>query len=501
MRRILDSFLNRFSMYTVVSISLIVLFVVTIVLSLLGEIAYSPWQLAASTIVLLGATYTASAVFGWVFKAPIQAESSFITGMILTFIMTPTFTVDGLLALAAVGALAGASKFLLAWKGRHIFNPVAAGVFIASIFGIAFASWWVATPPLFVFILVPTLLILYKTRRLAMGAAFALVSVAVLLIVFANFGLDVAQSFALLLSWPLLFFLGFMLTEPMTMPAKQWQQLVYAILVAILFSVPISIGFFEMTPITALLIGNLFAFLVSHRQGIRLTFVKRHKLTPTTDELVFRADRPLRYEAGQYMELMVLHAKKDFRGIRRMFSVTSASNSQEVTFGVKYYEPSSTFKKALRALKPLQRINATSVNGDFTAPRNQQQPVVYVAGGIGVTPFIAHLRDDIKRAIHRDTVLIYAVNSVSEIAYVDVLQKSGATVVVVTPDSKNTLPVKSWKRVEASYCSEAVLKQALKDAPKRVAYVSGPPPMVNAVAPILRKMNSKAVKTDYFTGY
>lgn len=488
-------------MYTVVSISLIVLFVVTITLSLLGEIAYSPWQLFASAIVLLGSTYLASALFGWLFRTHIQAESSFITGMILTFIMTPTVTFEGLAVLAAVGALAGASKFLFAWMGRHIFNPVAAGVFIASLFGLAYASWWVATPPLFIFILIPTLLILYKTRRLAMGAVFALVATAVLFVVFAGYGLDVAQSAALLLSWPLLFFLGFMLTEPMTMPAKLWQQVIYAALVGVLFATPFSVGPFEMTPITALLIGNLFAFIVSRREGIRLTFVKRQKLTPTTDELVFRSDTPIRYEAGQYMELTVPHPKKDFRGIRRMFSVTSASNDQQVTFGVKYYEPSSTFKKALRQLKPLQRIHATSVNGDFTAPRNHQQPVVYVAGGIGVTPFISHLRDANKRALPRDTVLIYAVNSVDEIAYEDVLVASGARVVIVTPDEKTPLPVKNWERVIAPYVNEAVLKEVLKDVSARVAYASGPPAMVNVVAPLLKSLGAKQVKTDYFIGY
>jgi len=501
MRRLLDSILNRFSMYTVVSISLSILFVVSLLLSSLGEITYSVWQLLASAIVLLGSTFTASVLFGWLFRAGVHAESSFITGMILTFIMTPTVVVEELLLLAVVGLLAGASKFLLAWKGRHIFNPVAAGVFIASVFGIAYASWWVATPPLFIFILIPTLLILYKTRRLGMGLVFAVVAVALLFMVFASYGLDLAQSAALLLSWPLLFFLGFMLTEPLTMPAKAWQRYVYAVIVAIIFAVPFSIGAFETSAIVALLVGNLFAFIVSHRHGIRLTFQKRIPLTPTTDEIVFKASRPIRYEAGQYMELMLPHPKKDLRGIRRMFSVASASNNQTVTFGVKYYEPSSTFKKHLRNLKKGDSISATGVNGDFVAPKNIEEPVVYVAGGIGITPFIAQLRDQIAHTQTRDTIVVYAVTSVDEIAYVDVLKKSGAKVYIVTPDTKTKLPDQSWLRIEAPFVNEVVLRKILKDAPKRCAYVSGPPPMVNAVAPLLRAMNAKHVRTDYFTGY
>ena len=175
MSNYIDRVLNRFSMYTVVSISLLILFAAAIVVSLLGQLAYSPLEMIASAIVLLGTVYLSSLLCGLLFGVKIHAESSFITGMILALIFTPTLELAELATLAAVGIFAGASKFLLAWKGRHIFNPVAAGAFIASVLGVAFASWWVATPPLFIFILIPAFMILYKTRRLLMGGIFLLV--------------------------------------------------------------------------------------------------------------------------------------------------------------------------------------------------------------------------------------------------------------------------------------------------------------------------------------
>ena len=502
MRRFLDGILNRFSMYTVVSISLIILFAVSIVLSLIGELAYTPWALIASAIVLVGATYAASALGAWLFRAPLHAESSFITGMILLFIMPPSVTVAGLVGLAVVGVLAGLSKFLLAWKGRHIFNPVAAGAFAAGVFGVTYATWWVATPPLFVFVLTPTLLILYKTRRLAMGAVFAIVAGALLYGLFVSYGLSPAESIALFLSWPLLFFLGFMLTEPQTMPAKQWQQFVYAAGVGALFAIPISIGAFETDPLSALLIGNLFAFVVSRRAGIRLEFQSRKALTPTTDELIFTARKPVRYEAGQYFELTVPHPKKDFRGIRRMFSVTSASNDQTVRFGVKYYTPSSSFKRALRTLKKGQVIYAPAVNGDFVLPKDASKPLLYIAGGIGITPFIAHLRTLIERKEEtRDIVLVYAVQSTDELAYLDVLQQAGVRCILVINDEKKVTVPKGWAVVRAPFVTEPILKAHVHGIDSHAAYISGPPGLVRALKPALTRLHAREIHTDYFTGY
>lgn len=499
MSNYIDRVLNRFSMYTVVSISLLILFAAAIVMSLLGQLAYSPLEMIASAIVLLGTVYLSSLLCGLLFGVKIHAESSFITGMILALIFTPTLELAELATLAAVGVFAGASKFLLAWKGRHIFNPVAAGAFIASVLGVAFASWWVATPPLFIFILIPAFMILYKTRRLLMGGIFLLVATIILLIVFTGYGLEPLESAELLLSWPLLFFAGFMLSEPLTMPAKKSQQIVEAILVGILFAVPLSIGSIEMTPILALLIGNLYAFLVSHRHSIQLEFQKMEQLTSTSYELVFKPLTPLTYEAGQYMELTLHHLGKDFRGIRRVFSITSAPGDETIRFGVKFYEPSSTFKKALRNLKKGDRLSATSVNGDFVLPKNIKTPLLFIAGGIGVTPFIGHIRWLLKQKQRRDVVVVYAVASHAELAYMTLLKAAGVKVIVVANDPG--VSSDQVTAVSAPFVSVDLLQKHVPDIARRAAYLSGPPGLITALKPALRSLKVASLKTDYFTGY
>ncbi len=500
MADLLNNVLNRISMYKLVSISLMILWVVAFVLSLVGIISFSPLAMIASAIVLTSVTYLASLFFGRLFGIRVHGESSLITGLILFFIFTPSIEVSALVTFSLIGMVAAASKFVLAFRGRHIFNPVAAAAFFISLTGLSFATWWVATPPLTIVTGIMALLFLYKTRRLAMGLTFLLVATPLVLLTFIKYGSGITESFALLLSWPLVFFVGFMLSEPLTMPKKKWQQILEAIIVGILFALPIHIGEFSTTPVFALLIGNLAAFGVSRRQAISLQLKSRHQLTPTAYEFTFTPLRPVTFEAGQYMELTLPHQDSDGRGLRRTFSMTSSPSENEIKFGVKFYKPSSSFKKALQSLPVGSIIQATGVNGDFTLPNDAAQPLLFIAGGIGVTPFISHLLylKSINRT--RDIIMMCAVSSIDDLAYGDILQHAGIKVLIVTKTDAQLL-ANTWTHINESRITTAVLKANVPDIASRQVYVSGPPPMIDSAKRHLKELNVQRVKTDYFIGY
>lgn len=499
MKQRLDGWLNRFSMYRLVSISLGVLLGYAVFLSLLGQLSFSPPELLASAAVLVLAVYAANILFGRLFGVATHDESTFITGLILFFILTPTIEPRGLIVLAVIGVIAAASKFLLAIRGRHIFNPAAIAAVVAGGLGLAFASWWVATPVLLPVTLVTALLIIYKTRRHVVASVFLGLATTLVVLVLLGYGTPWQEAVGLLGSWPLLFFAGFMLTEPLTLPARRWQQIVEAGLVAILFAVPLHIGELTMTPALALVIGNFFAFAVTRRQKIQLVFKEHRPLTPSSDEYVFVAERPLWFEAGQYAELTLLHPHKDGRGVRRSFSMTSLPGKKEVTFGVKFYEPASSFKQALRRLKPGMIVTSTGTSGEFTLPRNTTDPLLFIAGGIGITPFISQLQYVRQTSQVRNIVVVYAISHPAELAYASVLKTSGCRLVVVC---KDPLPKgHDWVAGRYESIDTALSEAVMNDLKRRQAYVSGPPEMVRSTKALLRRSGVTKIATDYFTGY
>jgi ferredoxin-NADP reductase len=302
-----------------------------------------------------------------------------------------------------------------------------------------------------------------------------------------------------LLTLPTVFFAGFMLSEPLTLPPRRWQQLAEAALVGIVSSVAFTFGPLYSSPQLALLIGNLLAFLVGQRRGIRLTFEGRRQLTPTSWDLAFRPAAPVRFEPGQYMELTLPHSGTDARGWRRVFSIATAPASGEVRFGVRLPENPSSFKTALMTLEPGTAVTATSVNGDFLLPRDPAQKLLLVAGGIGVTPFIGQLQHAVGEPQRRDAVLVYAVSSAAELAYGPELEATGVRVVVVSPD-RPPLPA-HWTWVEGGALSARIVHDAVPDARDRVAYVSGAPTAVSALRRALRGSGVRRVRTDTFIGY
>jgi ferredoxin-NADP reductase len=306
-------------------------------------------------------------------------------------------------------------------------------------------------------------------------------------------------------STPVVFFAGFMLTEPLTLPPTRRGQLAIAAVVAVLFAVPtavnVDLGFVALTPELALIIGNVAAFLLGQRRGIGLTLAGKRSFGPTIAEFTFEPDAPVRFQPGQYLELTVPHRRADSRGTRRIFSIATADPSgNTVAVGMKVPAGgASSFKRALAELPAGTHLRATMVGGDFVLPADPAQPLLMVAGGIGITPFLPQLAECVRGDRRRDVVLVYGVPDPAEIPYLNELASFGVPVVLTVPGSPTGVPA-DWRLVHGSLSAE-VLTRTVPDLASRVALVSGPPAMVNAMSTALRELGAKGVKTDAFLGY
>jgi ferredoxin-NADP reductase len=294
-------------------------------------------------------------------------------------------------------------------------------------------------------------------------------------------------------SWPVIFLAGFMLSEPLTLPPRHWQKVFVAITTALVFSLPFHVGWFTSSPEFALLVGNVVAFVVARKQrsAIVLTLVKRQALTPTVDEFVFSLEKPAVFEPGQFIELTVPH-KSDSRGIRRSFSITSVPGRNKISLGVKFYHPSSTFKKHLRQLKIGEKVMTTGITGDFVLPKDTSRKILLIAGGIGVTPFISHIIADGSR---RDIQVLYFIRDKQEAAYKSILDESHAQVTYFVADDSSV----DEAFQPGAHLTAEIINTYVKDLTERDVYISGPPAMVDATKKLASR--AKTIHTDYFSGY
>lgn len=523
----LDRVTGRITMYRLIVLSLLAVAAVALVLALTGQLFYTPVEILATGAVAVAVTWASGRVFAAVFRTRAHPESSIITGLLLLFLFRPTIDPVELATIALAALLATASKYVLAVRGRHLLNPAAAGALIVSLLQLNFSAWWVATPWLLPVTAIGAFLILYRTRRLAMGGLFIVLSATIITASLASSGVAVTDAIATAFtSYPIVFLAGFMLSEPLTLPPRRWQQLALAAVVAVLFSVPFSVGPIFSSPELALVLGNVLAFVFGQRRGIRLSYLGRAPLTPTSWEFSFRPHRPLTFAPGQYMEITLPHRGADARGLRRIFSIASspavgargsgggaAAQSGDagdaasvVKFGLRMPERSSTFKRALLALEPGATVSATSIGGDFVLPRDPTRPLLLVAGGIGITPFISQLEHLEAAGEKRDVVLVYSSSRADEIAYVERLARGHYPVLLVAPEEPVALPgvgamPSHWTFLGAGPLTGEMLLAAVPDVRGRDAYVSGPPALVTTLRRALRNAGVRRVKSDYFAGY
>ena len=505
MLRIIDNFLNKTTMYKTVLYYLVALWVVGFFLSLFNLLPFTPVAMIVSLVILLLTAWATNYIFSYVFEVPANVESIYITVFILALIIIPATTPTEYIFLGWAGILSMASKYIFAVKHKHIFNPAAFAVAITGIFIGGYASWWIGSLFMTPFVLVGGLALIRKLKRTDL--ALSLFVVALLSIFAFSFfkGFDMPSVLwkTITLS-PLLFFTFVMITEPLTTPSSRLLRILYGTFVGLLFFPQIHIGSINFAPEIALLFGNIFSYLVGSKARLTLKLKKIVTLAPDTSEFVFEPDRPLAFRAGQYLEWTIESKKSDNRGNRRYFTIASSPTEKEIMLGVKFYEKPSTFKTALGQMKEGDKIIGSQLSGDFVLPRNKNKKLVFIAGGIGVTPFRSMIKYLIDTSEKRDITLIYANRTEEDIAYKNILDMAtkvfGLKVVYVISSQKDK--TKKWEG-RVGFVNDKLIQEEIADFKDRTFYISGPPSMVAGVEKTIKSLGvgSSRIKTDFFPGF
>jgi ferredoxin-NADP reductase len=348
-------------------------------------------------------------------------------------------------------------------------------------------------------------MIVRKIKRKDLTLSFFIVAlITILTFVFLKGG-DIFNTLSrALLYSPLLFFTFIMITEPLTTPPSHFLRILYGTLVGFMFAPQVHIGTFYFTPELALLFGNIFSYLVSPKKRLTLKFKYAKQLAPDTGEFVFEPDTPISFKPGQYLEWTLGHKKVDLRGNRRYFTIASSPTERELLLGVKFYEKPSSFKKALAQMKKDDIIIASQLSGDFVLPRNQKKKLVFIAGGIGVTPFRSMIKYLIDTKQKRDIVLIYANKTEKDIAYKNILDLASQTFNLKVIYMINELKDKTreWQG-RMGYVDGKMILEEIKDWQERTYYISGPPSMVAGIQKTIKNLGlgNNQIKTDFFPGF
>ncbi len=210
-----------------------------------------------------------------------------------------------------------------------------------------------------------------------------------------------------------------------------------------------------------------------------------------------RTEQPIRNVAGQFTEIYLPHTPHDTRGEKRWFTISSSPTEELMTVTTKFAPESSSFKNALHNLSLGSEILLDEPMGDFILPKDTSLPLVFVAGGIGITPFHSMIKWLIDEKQQRNITLIWSVASEEDFVFKELFsQYKMKTYYVVSK------PEKTWSGLSGTLSSDRIL-ELIGDVGKTHIYLSGPEKMVESFTDGIKDKGIPAyqVITDFFPNY
>jgi ferredoxin-NADP reductase len=231
---------------------------------------------------------------------------------------------------------------------------------------------------------------------------------------------------------------------------------------------------------------------------MRVTFDHSEQLADRISSFYFRPEKPLLYTAGQFIELTLAHHNPDDHGQKRWFTLSSAPTEELLSITTKFpVKHLSSYKRALQKLQPGDQLTMSDPMGDFVLPKLIQTPLIFVAGGIGITPFHSMLSWIATTGEERPIRLIQSVWNEEDIIFQDTFKHAGqhATIVVSKASAM-------WGGERGPLTAELVigLQPVTKDT---LIYISGPESMVEQLSNDLHSAGVPRPQLvgDYFPGY
>lgn len=202
------------------------------------------------------------------------------------------------------------------------------------------------------------------------------------------------------------------------------------------------------------------------------------KETESISSFRLKPEQPLKYQAGQWMYVRLNEQ------LKHHFTISSSPTEDFLQFTTMYREESD-YKKALFALKVGDTVEVNGAFGSFVLNESDTTPQLFIAGGIGITPFRSMLKYNQDKQLNLPLVLLHSVKTKAEAAFIDLLPA-----VLVETATQGRL-------------DEAKVKRLVPDYAVRTWWLCGPPAMVEASVELAQKMQlpPERIKSEEFSGY
>ncbi|MHB8526632.1 MAG: FAD-dependent oxidoreductase [Candidatus Acidiferrales bacterium] len=222
--------------------------------------------------------------------------------------------------------------------------------------------------------------------------------------------------------------------------------------------------------------------------------------------MAFFLEKPAGFEfkPGQAMEVKLENPPEtDAEGNSRAFSIASAPHEKDVMFATRMRD--TAMKNSLKKIPLGTEIEVDGPWGDLKLHTRATRPGVFLAGGIGITPFRSIVLDAAKNKLPHKLWLFYSNHRPEDAPFLEELERAEQMnpnfkmIATMTEMAKSSRP---W-RGKTGLVDKAMLSEAIGNLSAPIYYIAGPGGMLNAMRKMLLDagVNEDDIRAEEFAGY
>ena len=232
--------------------------------------------------------------------------------------------------------------------------------------------------------------------------------------------------------------------------------------------------------------------------------VKKENIAEGTMAFYFEKPKDFNFIAGQYMTVTLLNPPEtDAEGNSRFLSIASAPYEKYLMVATRMRD--TAFKRVLKNLPVDSEVKIDGPDGSFYIHKKSPQLVVFLIGGIGITPVFSMLKNAAYQKLPHQLFLFYSNKRPEDAPFLKELQnlekenRNFKLVATMTETDNSKTP---WQG-ETEYINKNMIQKYIKDLNSPVYYMSGPPAMVKAMRELAEKIGASDdnIKFEEFAGY
>jgi len=236
----------------------------------------------------------------------------------------------------------------------------------------------------------------------------------------------------------------------------------------------------------------------------KIALKNRGEISESTMAFYFEKPKDFEFIAGQHIVMTHINPPEtDAEGDRRVFCMASAPYEEDLIFAMRMRE--SAFKRALKTMPAGSEVEIDGPHGSFVLHDDTLRPAVFLAGGIGITPFRSMLLESTNNNSLHKFLLFYSNFRPDDAAFLRELSdlgKKNLNYTFIPTMTEMERSSKAWEG-ETRYIDKAMLEKYIDTQASPVYYIAGPPGFVLAMKGLLQEAGIEPddIKTDQFSGY